>query len=496
MLSDRIITVLDRMHVTISDVARAGGCTPSNLNRIKNGVRVPAPSSPTIRYLTNGLIEIARQRNLSGELASLCGGKLHDSEDVLGAKLIQWLYEDTPAPIRPYRKHKNAANVENPSESWTPTEFSRRLDLLMKTAEMSNRRLGRESDLDPSYISRLRRGKRIPRYHSPYLVQICKSLLDKIINLGKLSDLSLLTSLSEAELTKSDSADGLRRWLFGYGSFTGYLAADELLDAIASIDEWLKDAHKKTPPKHDIENLLRESQTKEDSSRHSDELLYVGIDGIRSAVIRFLTEMIRSGEQEMLLYSDQAMDWMGGEYRQVLSVLMAELIRRDVKIRIIHTVDRSMPELISAIEWWMPLYLSGKIVSYYCLPSAGERFSHTLFIRPGAACIAGTSAIGLENRAYYSYSTDNEITGLAEEAFNSLLKNSLPLIQIQECESGLSEDEDFIQTEHVMVKAAPQQVILRRTKPPYLMFTFTHPMICRAFGSYMRYNNYLSTTGR
>lgn len=485
MLSDRIVTVLDRMHVTISDVARAGGCTPSNLNRIKNGVRVPSPSSPTIGYLTNGLIEIARQRNQSGELASLCGAKLLDSEDVLRAKLIQWLYEDTPAQIRTYRKHNHGVNGAVRSESWTPTEFSKRLDLLMKTAEMSNRRLGREADLDPSYISRLRRGKRIPRYRSPYLVQICRSLLDKTITLGKLSDLSLLTSLSEAELLKSDGADGLRRWLFGYGSFTGYLAADELLDAVASIDELLKDAHKKTPPKHDIENLLQESKTKKESSKYSDELRYVGIDGIQSAVVRFLTEMIRGGEQELLLYSDQAMDWMDGEYRQVLSVLMAELIRRDVRIRIIHTVDRSMPELISAIEWWMPLYLSGKIVSYYCLPSAGERFSHTLFIRPGVACIAGTSAIGLENQAFYSYSTDKEITRLAEEAFDSLLKNSLPLIQIRECESGLSEDEDFIQTEHVMVKAAPQQVILRRTKPPYLMFTFTHPMICRAFGSYM-----------
>ena len=157
MLSDRIVTVLDRMHVTISDVARAGGCTPSNLNRIKNGVRVPSPSSPTIGYLTNGLIEIARQRNQSGELASLCGAKLLDSEDVLRAKLIQWLYEDTPAQIRTYRKHNHGVNGAVRSESWTPTEFSKRLDLLMKTAEMSNRRLGREADLDPSYISRLRR---------------------------------------------------------------------------------------------------------------------------------------------------------------------------------------------------------------------------------------------------------------------------------------------------------------------------------------------------
>ena len=81
MLSDRIRSVLDEMDVTISDVARAGGCTPSNLNRIKNGVRTPRPSSPTIRCLTDGFMEVARQRDLSGELRMLCGANLRDSDD-------------------------------------------------------------------------------------------------------------------------------------------------------------------------------------------------------------------------------------------------------------------------------------------------------------------------------------------------------------------------------------------------------------------------------
>ena len=485
MLSDRIVTVLDRMHVTISDVARAGGCTPPNLNRIKNGVRVPPPSSPTIRFLTNGLIETANQRNQSGELASLCGAKLTDSDEVLREKLTQWLYEDTPVHPRSYRRQNDAMNGTVHSEPSTPTEFSRRLDLLMKTAEMGNRKLGKEADLDPSYISRLRRGKRIPRYHSPYLEQICKSLLDKIITLGKTPDLSLLTSLSETELLKTDGTDLLRGWLFGYGTFTGYLAADELLGSIASIDELLEDAHKNVLSEYDTEKFLQESNTKDHSTKHSDEEIYIGMNGLQAAVARFLAEMIHGGEQELLLYSDQAMDWMEGEYRQILARLMGELIRRDVKIHIIHTVDRSIPELVSAIQWWMPLYLSGKIDSYYCRPSAGERFSHSLFIRPGKACIAGTSVIGMENRTFYNYITDHETTGLAEDNFNSLLKCSLPLIQVRECSEDISEDEGYIRTEHVMVKATPQQVILRRTQPPYMMFTFTHPMICRAFGSYM-----------
>ena len=75
MLSDRINTILEAMDITISDVAKAGGCTPSNLNRVKNGVRTPPPSSPTIKALTDGLIVTAEQRHLTGELAAQCGAK-------------------------------------------------------------------------------------------------------------------------------------------------------------------------------------------------------------------------------------------------------------------------------------------------------------------------------------------------------------------------------------------------------------------------------------
>jgi hypothetical protein len=164
---------------------------------------------------------------------------------------------------------------------------------------------------------------------------------------------------------------------------------------------------------------------------------------------------------------------------------MTELISRKVNIRIIHTVDRSMPELISAVEWWMPLYLSGRISSFYCRKSVGKLFSHTMFIRPGAACIAGTSAIGLESRAVYNYSTDAEAVVLAEDAFNCILKESRPLVNICECsgEADTCADDGFVHADAVMVKASPNEVIIQRVEPPYLKFTFTHPMICKAFRS-------------
>ena len=78
------------------------------------------------------------------------------------------------------------------------------------------------------------------------------------------------------------------------------------------------------------------------------------------------------------------------------------------------------------------------------------------------------------------------MTELAEEAFNRLLKDSSPLVEIAECGTGIPEEGGFIQTEKVMVKAEADRVVIRRTESPYLMFTFTHPMIVRAFRSYMK----------
>lgn len=484
MLSDRIIEALDAMNgVTISDVARAGGCTPSNLNRIKNGVRTPQPSSPTIRFLANGFIEIARQRNLFGELCFLCGANLSDSDDEVRAKLVGWLFEDEPPYVRSYHRRQDKKPGDGKRSGHPSTEFSNRFDGLMKIAGLSNRRLGIEAGLDPSYISRLRRGERIPKYRSHYIIRLCESILESITKQEKLSELYDLTELSEDEIADNDGAEGLRRWLFGYGSVTGYLAAEELMGTIASINDHIAAATDAASVEYDPDKILEGYEKNDSGIECGDESRYVGVDGIRSAVTRFLAEMIRNGEHDLLLYSDQSMDWMGGDYGLALKLLMAELIRRKVRIRIIHTVNRSMSELISAVEWWMPLYLTGMITSYYCSKSTGNVFSHTLFIRPGAACIAGTSAIGLESRAVYTYSADTEIARLAEDAFNNILNESQPLVHIRECDglNDICSDNGFVRTDDLMVKAGPNEVKIQRIEPPYLMFTFTHPMICKAF---------------
>ncbi len=484
MLSERIKTVLEIMDITISDVARAGGCTPSNLNRVKNGVRTPPPSSPTIRLLTEGIMKTAAQRHVTGELVKLCGANLRDSEEVLRSKLVKWLYEDEPPYVRSYQRRKDRAAGGERAGAQPATGFAERLDRLMKTADMSNRRLGREAGLAPSYISRLHRGERMPKYQSAYLMRICQHLIDKISGKGKLSALSELTSITEAEFSGAEGAEELRRWLFGYGPVTDHMAADELMGTIASIDELIGTARAVAAEGYDMEAFLKAAAAG-GGTVCSDEMRFTGTDGLRKAVTQFIADVMRGGGNELLLYSDQPMDWMEGGYRQILAALMAELIRRDVRISIIHTVDRSVSELVSAVEWWMPLYLSGNITSYYSMQGSGGRFSHTLFICPGLACVAGTGVTGSDDRTVYHYSRDDEVTGLAEESFRHLMRDCRPLVKISGYSVDPAGNDGYVQTDKVMVRAVADSVTIRRAEPPYLEFTFTHPIIVRAFRSYM-----------
>ena len=74
---------------------------------------------------------------------------------------------------------------------------------------------------------------------------------------------------------------------------------------------------------------------------------------------------------------------------------------------------------------------------------------------------------------------------LARDSFDSILKESLPLVQIQKCDEANLENEKYICTDEMLIQANSSHVVIRRAEPPYMMFTFTHPLIVRAFRAYM-----------
>ena len=168
-----------------------------------------------------------------------------------------------------------------------------------------------------------------------------------------------------------------------------------------------------------------------------DAAFYYGTEGLRSAVIRFLSEAAQEGG-ELLLYSDEPMDWMTGDrrYFALWADLMAKCVGSGVRIKIIHNVDRVDSEMIDAIRGWFPLYSSGRIEPFVFRKSGNARFYHTVFLRSGGACIHGFFPTEGGESRWYEYFTDKKRLGLIEQEYAAMLSAASPFLKAFQEASG------------------------------------------------------------
>ena len=169
----------------------------------------------------------------------------------------------------------------------------------------------------------------------------------------------------------------------------------------------------------------------------SVEACYYGTEGLRNAVIRFLSDAAREGG-ELLLYSDEPMDWMTGDraYLARWTFLMAQCVSRGVTIKIIHNVDRIGEEMVDAIRGWLPLYVSGRIEPFVFRKERNARFYHTVFLRAGSACIHGFFPTEGRESRWYEYITDDKRLGLIEREYAAMLSAASPFLKVFREASG------------------------------------------------------------
>ena len=109
------------------DLAERSGISPSTLSRYRSGRRTPSYEGDSVRKLAHGIVAIARESGIT---------EVGD-EDKVAAELLAGLNHSS-------------------------TTFSRRLDALMRTLRISNVEMARQVAVDPSYLSRIRNGRRSP----------------------------------------------------------------------------------------------------------------------------------------------------------------------------------------------------------------------------------------------------------------------------------------------------------------------------------------------
>lgn len=382
---------MDMLGCSGKEFAEYSGISEATVSRYKSGVRIPRSDSEDMKKLCRGISSAASAKgfdtivykNILQELSALAEAEEFDFESLC-------------------EKFSMLCNV-----------FS------VNIADMS-----KILKYDPSYISRIRNGKRKPAkpqkfafdtavYFSGYYNSDSdKKIMAEILNV-KPSRLKMRDNyISELANWLTDSKNAqkpenpIAKFLTALNSFD----LNEYIKAIR-FDE-LK-----------VPSLPFQLPTTKN---------YYGIEEMKSGELDFLkATALSKSKHSVFMCSDMQMDDMAddAEFSKKYMFGLAAMLKKGLHLNIVHNLNRPFNELMLGLECWIPLYMTGQISPYYLKGAHNQLFCHFLNVS-GAAALSGECISGFhENGRYYLTKNKDELSYYQERS-SFILKKAYPLMDI------------------------------------------------------------------
>lgn len=462
--SERLDLIMKTLKLSGAKLSDYSGLDRSGISRFKSGRRVPARDSATAAALTDGILKYADDSGNTDVLKSLikCGAS-GDQEEIRSA-ITGWLFENMASDVR----------SQSGKRTGRDRYFASRFDRVMILSGFSNIRISQLLNVDASLISRYRSGVRSPRSNPQAMHQIASVLWQRINSQNSLPELAEIMGVPIPEDINEET---LFKWLCEAEDpeKEGDLGIERLLSAINNVTV------PRTIPPAFLSEFSPDISVLSDRRRE-----YTGFEGLQAAVIRFLSTVITENAPELLLYSDQGIEWMvDPSFRDKWGMLMTACVRKGIKIRIIHNIDRDLEEMNSAIISWLPLYTTGMIESFYPVKPGGDRFSHTLFLAPGLCCIEASHVLGTESFGTYRYHVEKEKLEFFERSFNLLMEGSRSLVKFLPFRQQNLPGEDLsFEKDGILSRIFKDSVVINPVTGPDFSIVFNHPLMSKAFRAY------------
>jgi len=359
--------------------------------------------------------------------------------------------------------------------------LSEKIDFLMTLTATRSSTLARVLNYDPSYISRIRSGKRGIPTHQPFLepasLYFAKAIKKEHQKDAAANAMQLQAAWPEDE---KKAAKQIEAWLKGEP-----IAEDPLARVTASLRGAKKDAHQ-------AENAREKSQA----------LLFFGDEGKREGVRIFLEDLVQSGKPcTLLLHSDENMNWLTEDptFARVWAGLLVQIAQSGGRIRIIHSIGRQLNEMWEAVQKWLPLYMTGAIEPYYYPLIRDGVYLRTTFIAEGRSAFVSNAVQGQKGDPLSFLITDQHAIRALEQEFCAFLALCRPLMEVAAL-SGESElkklRKDFLGSSgevktlaadgiEILIAEGTSALVLK-TRPPYTAFAIREPRLLAALGEYIR----------
>ncbi|SHJ60427.1 hypothetical protein SAMN02745751_02940 [Dethiosulfatibacter aminovorans DSM 17477] len=304
--------------------------------------------------------------------------------------------------------------------------FSEKLDCLMNITKTTNSSLALYTSLDPSYISRLRNGKRKPAKNEDYVEKMAV-YFEK--NCRERHQIVSIMDVMGADMSSVNENLSISKYIYQWllSEEVDYKSQNE------SVEGFLGGFSKfKANIPDNLKSTKNIDRYEVDVSENSYKAYY-GSVGKRDAAIAFLSLVINKKKPgNILFYSDESMDWMTDDPRftKKWAMYMMQAISKGNKIKIIHTISRNLDEMLSAIGKWMPLYMTGSIEPYYYPKKRDGVFKRTLFVAENTAAVTSSSVFNAQNDTASFLFTDKKTVASFENEFEDYLRLCKPLMKI------------------------------------------------------------------
>ena len=379
---------------TAGELANASGLTQASLSRYRNGQRMP--ETDTLKKLASGIVCIAAQNGTDLDL------------DLVFSQLAE------------------AAGIVKTDH----TQFSGQFSFLIDAIPINLSELAKSMGYDPSYLSRIKKGQRMPADITKFAESLSAFLLRKYGGSEKMELICKLLDCCTAKdaFSHPDFTAAITRYLCS--SEPKEKAAEGIRDYLKKLDEF---------DLNEYMTLIRFDQLKVPtvpfhlpSSRN-----YYGIEQMKQGELDFFraTALYRSKEP-IFMNSDMPMADMAQdmEFNKKWMFGIAACLKKGLHLHMIHHVDRPLEEMILGLEAWIPIYMTGQIAPYYLKNPGTDTYHHLNYVS-GAAALAGECISGYHKDGKYYLTNARQEVAYYRTKTNHILSKALPLMEIYTGES-------------------------------------------------------------
>ena len=371
------------------ELARNSEISETVISRYRKGERAPSADSEYLKKLSDGIIKTAAEKGIRDFKADKVWQTLRDSLE------------------------------DNRDE---PVFNSQKLDILLRELDINISRIAAFLHYDPSYLSKIRTGKRNPAHQQQFIEKICEYVASNYKDEQDRKKVTYLIQCNEDEITDSSLyRKKLREWLSSskpedVDYVSGFLRKVDSFN----LDDYIRAIHFDSfkVPKVPFQLPV---------SRH-----YYGLKEMREGELDFLKHTVLSKSMKPLyICSDMPVEDMAADkdFAKKYMFGLAMVLKKGLHIHIIHDVERPMKDMMLGLENWVPLYMTGQISPYYLKGVQNRVYSH-LHYCSGQVAMTGDCISGHHDLAHYYLTSRKEEVSISQKNMEFLLKKAHPLMDI------------------------------------------------------------------